>query len=85
LQWLFANGATTAKTIPDAWREMLVSQRPTADASTYQRNDWWFFILGSLGYSGQLNDRELEFWLDGGLIAPQARIEFSNSFGSAYF
>lgn len=69
LQWLQANGATSDN-ITDAWREMLTSKildKPQA----YQRNDWWFQVLGELGYSqGQLNSRALAFWQDGGIISP---------------
>jgi hypothetical protein len=65
LQWLQANGATSAA-IPDAWAEMLA-----ANGFAYgQRNDSWYEFLGSLGYTGNLNDRELQFWESGGTINP---------------
>jgi hypothetical protein len=63
LAWLQANGATSSS-IPDAWREMLIAQG--ADAGTYHRNDAWYQVLGDLGYTGSLPDRELAFWKDGG-------------------
>jgi hypothetical protein len=81
--WLQFYGAVSPS-IPDAWREMLFAQTPTFDPDTYQRNDYWYTLLATLGYSGQLNDRELMFWLDGGIIGPQLNIQFSNSFGSAF-
>lgn len=33
-----------------------------------QVNDGWFNLLGDLGYTGNLNDRELQFWLAGGTL-----------------
>ena len=42
--------------------------------SDYHRNDWWFEYLESQGYTGQLNDRELAYWLD----------LFESTTGSAY-
>lgn len=65
LQWLHANGATSPA-IPDAWREFL----DTVGFSTGHRNDDWYAYLGSLGYVGQLNDREYKFWGDGGVVSP---------------
>ena len=64
LQWLQANGAT-ANQINDAWREMLIA-RTGLPAENYQRNDYWYALLGDMGYEGQRNDRELAFWLNGG-------------------
>lgn len=65
LQWLQANGATSNAT-PDAWEEFLDAQ-----GFTYgQRNDSWYAYLGSLGYEGALNDRELQFWTNGGVVSP---------------
>lgn len=66
LQWLQVNGAT-AKAVPDAWAEMLAVQGYPYG----QRNDSWYLFLGSLGYAeGDLNSRELKFWLDGGVLSP---------------
>lgn len=64
LQWLQANGATS-DAVPDAWREMLVAKGQNPD-----RNTGWFDLLGSLGYTGSLNDRELAFWEAGGTFPP---------------
>ena len=65
LLWLQANGATSPA-IPDAWAEMLA-----ANGFSYgQRNDSWYAFLGSLGNTGQLNDREMQFWESGGTINP---------------
>lgn len=73
LLWLQDGGPATGpvtgplKTIPDAWRSVL-EQLESEDANfnptgSYHRSDWWFEYLGSLGYSGQMNDRELGYWL----------------------
>jgi len=56
---------STAKTIPDAWREFLIAQSAgfgSPDPATYHRSDWWFAYLGAQGYTGSMNDRELKFW-----------------------
>jgi len=67
LQWLFANGATTAETIPDAWEEFLVFSTGL-DPSKYQRNDYMDAFLEQQGFvTGSLNDRELAFWAAGGV------------------
>jgi hypothetical protein len=66
IQWLQAAGATSSAT-PDAWEEMLAIKLVTPPP-TGQRNDDWFAYLGVLGYTGQLNDRELDFWVSGGVI-----------------
>jgi len=47
-------------TVPDAWRAALLAAGGSGD---YQRDDWWYAYLGQQGYTGQLNDRELAFWL----------------------
>jgi hypothetical protein len=60
LAWLQANGATSGH-ISDAWLEML-----EAKGGSGQRNDMWYDLLGTMGYTGALPDRELQFWLDGG-------------------
>lgn len=71
LEWLQLNGATS-NSVPDAWREMLDLQ---VASPTGQRNDDWFALLGSLGYTqDSLNDRELAFWQDGGLISTDLRV-----------
>jgi hypothetical protein len=59
LQWLQANGATSGS-ITDAWLEVL--------PGTGQRNDRWYTVLGGMGYTGSLNDREFAFWVDGGVL-----------------
>ena len=64
LQWLQANGATS-NSISDAWLEMLVAQ---GIAPNTHRGDGWYDYLGLRGYTGSINDRELAFWLDGGVI-----------------
>ena len=47
-------------TLSGAWAAFLDVQFPQG---TGQRNDDWYEYLGSLGYEGALNDRELQFWL----------------------
>lgn len=66
LQWLQANGST-AKAVPDAWKEMLESQGHAYG----HRNDSWFNFLSDLGYEGSLNDREMQFWQNGGTISSE--------------
>lgn len=66
LQWLLANGATTP-CVPDAWKEMLLANTGLPE-ETYHRNDYWYQLLEDLGYDGQMNDREMAFWEDGGLL-----------------
>ena len=61
LQWLKANGALS-NAIPDAWIEMLNAQ----GAGSLHISDGWFRLLGMLGYTGNANDRQLQFWLAGG-------------------
>lgn len=65
LQWLRANGAAGAESLPDAWRDMLTSK----GFSTGNRTDDWFALLGSLGYTGAISDREYAFWIAGGNFA----------------
>jgi hypothetical protein len=84
LDWLQFNGAT-ANNIPDAWQEMLAAAGyPTS--GNYQRNDTWYEYLGDQGYDGAMNDRELLFWLDGGIVTPPTGppIVIANDSGSAY-
>lgn len=57
---------TPRNSLPDAWSTFLALQ--LGSAATGQRNDDWYTYLGSLGHTGSLNDRELQFWLDGGVI-----------------
>lgn len=64
VQWLQANGATS-DCLPDAWEEMLFSK---GFGDGYSRNDGWFGLLFFMGFEGQMNDRELSFWLDGGVL-----------------
>lgn len=62
LEWLQDNGAAGEKTMPDAWRAMLASK----GFNTGNRNDDWYALLGSLGYTGTITDREYAFWIAGG-------------------
>ena len=64
LQWLQDSGATSGS-VADAWREMLdiVLAAPTGN-----QNDDWFYLLGTEGHTGQINDREYAFWLAGGIL-----------------
>jgi len=63
LLWLQANGATSPS-IPDAWAEMLSSK-----GFDPQRSDSWYEYLGSIGFTqGHINDREMAFWLAGGVL-----------------
>ena len=56
---------TAPKSIPDGWQALLAlyQQNP-------QRNTGWYDLLGDEGYTGSLNDRELAFWLAGGILSP---------------
>lgn len=66
LQWLQANsGVPVPKTIPDGWRALLNLYQKNG-----QRNTGWYDLLGDEGYTGSLNDRELAFWLAGGVLSP---------------
>lgn len=74
LAWLQAGGPAAGiptgplKTVPDAWEanlKLLDTENPTfTPTGDYQRNDWWYEYLGFLGYTGNMNDRELGYWLD---------------------
>ena len=67
LQWLRANGATDDdKTLADAWNSMLTQQLGIPKDQATTRQDMWFEVLGNLGYTGSISDRERAFWLDGG-------------------
>lgn len=61
LGWLQANGATSDN-LPDAWKEMLTTQLGITMADAEHRSDMWFDVLGILGYTGDITDRELAFW-----------------------
>mgnify|MGYP003670109164 FL=1 len=63
LQWLQANGATSPD-ITTAWYEMLGAQ--LGPQYTGDRSTDWYTLLGNLGYVGQVNERTLQFWQDGG-------------------
>ncbi|MEH6637111.1 MAG: hypothetical protein V7700_16445 [Halioglobus sp.] len=68
LQWLQANGATSAN-VNDAWREMLAAT--LVGTPIGQRNDDWRALLIEQGMdvaagSDQLNDMSLAFWNLGG-------------------
>lgn len=60
LQWLQANGAVS-DCLPDAWLEMLDFYGHIAN-----RSDGWYSLLGELGFTGAMNDRETSFWSGGG-------------------
>lgn len=60
LQWYQSLGGDSGE-INDAFYEMLIAQGISAG----QINDMWYLTLGLLGYEGSLNDRELDFWIDG--------------------
>ena len=66
LQWLQDAGATSNH-VADAWLEMLELQGLPISG---QRNGLWYAYLGVLGYTGSINDRELQFWLAGGVLNP---------------
>ena len=69
LQWLVAGSvAPLPKSISDAWKNMLTNR--IFPAGNYQRNDSWYVYLGTLGFAGSLNDREMAFWLSGGVLGP---------------
>ena len=59
--------ALIPKTIPDAWKTFLLTVPPDGlTEENYHRNDWWYNYLGTQGYEGSMNDRELQFWIDQG-------------------
>ena len=62
--WL-QDGGAISNCLPDAWLEMLA-----AHSLIGHRNDTWYALLGDLGFEGQINDRELAFWLGGGVLPP---------------
>lgn len=83
-----------SKTVPDAWKRFLLARQlespyifegdgttPLTEAN-YHRNDWWYAYLGSLGYTGNMNDRELQFWAALGVAATSG--PFSKAFNSAF-
>jgi hypothetical protein len=53
-----------AATIADAWEAALINGNTVAPfiGTAYHRSDWWYAYLGSLGYTGNMNDRELAYW-----------------------
>lgn len=67
LQWLQDAGAT-ANAVPDAWKQMLLDFTGLPEEN-YHRNDYWYQLLEDLGYDGQMNDREMAFWEDGGVLS----------------
>ena len=56
-----ADTQSPRSSLPDAWNSFLALQ--LGAAATGQRNDDWYGYLGSLGHTGSLNDRELQYWL----------------------
>lgn len=60
LQFLHDGGATSPA-VPDAWEQYLALKGYPVTGK-YQRSDAWFEYLGSLGYTGNMNDREMLFW-----------------------
>ena len=70
LEWLSANGGGKSS-IPDGWHNMLAFQLSGFDiTASGQRSDDWYQLLGVLGHTGAMNDRELSFWLAGGTFIP---------------
>lgn len=65
LAWLIDQSIAIppAVTVPDAWANFLNENIPVG-AGAYDRNDYWFGYLGEQGYVGQMNDREIQFWLN---------------------
>jgi hypothetical protein len=61
LAWAQANGATSNQ-LNDALLEAAQANGATAN----DLNDAMFEVLGLLGYTGSLNDRQLDFWCIGG-------------------
>lgn len=55
------NSPGAPQTIADAWQTFLLAKVPDAK-ERYQRNDFWYAYLGLEGYTGSLNDRELQHW-----------------------
>ena len=45
-----------------------VSGSPATTIGPFHLNDNWHALLGSLGYTGSISDRELQFWEAGGVI-----------------
>ena len=66
------------ETLRDAWKEMLVSQTGLPEEN-YHRSDYWFRLLGALGYLGNMNDREMGFWTSGSVDIP-----FDNAFSDGF-
>ena len=64
LAWLQDTGATSGN-LADAWLEVII-----LNGHPPQRNTGWYELLGALGFSGSLSDRELAFWVSGGVIGP---------------
>lgn len=77
--WLADNGAgLPIRQINDMWKDFLIAFG--IPEPTYQYNDARYAFYGALGYTGTLNDREVQFWRNGGVIT----IGGSGSFGDAF-
>lgn len=59
--WVIANVGVPLN-ITLTYRNTLSDVNADAIVSDYHRNDWWHAYLGLSGYTGSLNDRELQFW-----------------------
>ena len=85
-EWLAVNGAgLPLRHINDMWRDMLIAQGFTPEME-YQYNDAWYAFLGVQGFTrGHINDRELDFWCDGGgFIIPPVDDAFSFGFSDGF-
>jgi hypothetical protein len=82
--WLADNGAGYPLIqINDMWKAFLVFHG--YPVPTYQYNDAWYQFLGDQGYTqGHINDREVEFWRNGGVIIFGGSGSFGTAFSDAF-
>ena len=73
LTWLQINGATGVNDLNDAWRAMLDAQL-AENLRTGHVNDDWYTLLGTLGFTGTINEREWKFWYGGGTFGDVAPV-----------
>ena len=73
LTWLQINGATGVNDLNDAWRAMLDAQL-AENLRTGHVNDDWYTLLGTLGFTGTINEREWQFWYGGGTFGDVAPV-----------